>query len=294
VNETPSSFFRDFEVGMAQKESNLSSRSDDLGVRPLFHYNHTSISATSVNETILNETFFTNTTLRWSTQTELLSPATKSTLSFADKIPSDDFGAHLSFLRNQTSLQTQDEQVVLAYRGVSGLGHRLMRMAGMYHLTKALNLTHFHTSWGWECGPNQVGDPDIFDNLFGKGPLFVYPPSRPIFDSFSAWLTGNRNASRKVLRFINEVPGYFMTRAGQVDMAQSKNHGYYGKGESDAEFYAQLLSLFRFKGRIRDFTTKHAFVNHTVLGLHIRAGNGETGDFLSKARGTSIMCRSFP
>ena len=34
---------------------------------------------------------------------------------------------------------------------------------------------------------------------------------------------------------------------------------------------------------------ERTFANHTVLGMHIRAGNGETGDFTKKGRGINNL-----
>jgi hypothetical protein len=44
----------------------------------------------------------------------------------------------------------------------------------------------------------------------------------------------------------------------------------------------------RFKQRVDAFV-EQTFANHTVLGMHIRAGNGETGDFTNKGRGISSL-----
>jgi hypothetical protein len=62
-------------------------------------------------------------------------------------------------------------QPCVVYRGVSGLGHRLLRMSGTYHTSWIQQLPNLYSSWGYECGENKDGNPDIFDNVFGKGLL---------------------------------------------------------------------------------------------------------------------------
>jgi hypothetical protein len=57
------------------------------------------------------------------------------------------------------------------------------------------------------------------------------------------------------------------------------------KIDSDLEFYTSLRTRFRQPplSVVDDFVQRH-FRNATVLGIHIRAGNGETGDFMQKGR----------
>lgn len=43
------------------------------------------------------------------------------------------------------------------YRGVSGLGHRLVRMSAMYHTARIYKILHLHVSWGWDCGEDEEG-----------------------------------------------------------------------------------------------------------------------------------------
>lgn len=57
------------------------------------------------------------------------------------------------------------------------------------------------------------------------------------------------------------------------------------KAISDKQFYRQLRSLFRFNDRVQSFVDEHRFSERIVVGIHIRAGNGEAGDFKEKERG---------
>jgi len=53
----------------------------------------------------------------------------------------------------------------------------------------------------------------------------------------------------------------------------------------DDRFYRQLKASFLFNDRIEAFAKDHRFSERLVLGIHVRAGNGETGDFVKKHRG---------
>eukprot|EP00977_Amphora_coffeiformis_P009982 scaffold2335_cov175-Amphora_coffeaeformis.AAC.9 len=195
-----------------------------------------------------------------------------------------------------TSMDTtvSTEVFRLAYNGFAGLGHRLMRMAAAYHLAKTLNLTQFTASWGSECGRNNVGDPDIFHHLFGRQDMTVIPSNEHLF----SWLNTSRgvplfypNDTRKRYLLIgNEVPGYSHHLAMKWLKILTKN-GFHGKQESDIEFYTQLQKRFRFKNKAMSFMKNHSFWNHTMIGLHVRAGNGEKGDFTHKRRGIDDLDR---
>jgi hypothetical protein len=51
----------------------------------------------------------------------------------------------------------------------------------------------------------------------------------------------------------------------------------------DAKFYMGLRNRFRNKEQVDEFVESN-FANRTFVGLHIRAGNGEKGDFVDKNR----------
>mmetsp|Transcript_9107 Transcript_9107/g.19536 ORF Transcript_9107/g.19536 Transcript_9107/m.19536 type:complete len:487 (-) Transcript_9107:234-1694(-) len=193
----------------------------------------------------------------------------------------------------------------LRYRGVSGLGHRLARMSGAYHMAKVMNRSRLYASWGWNCGPNKNGDPDIFDNLFGAGPLIVDPlvsvrneganvthgwlssiwwTTNKLPSIIQQYTNGNGTNGTDEIRLVNDVPGY-----AKADLCPRKNSpihrdAFLEKLLSDVEFFHQLRVLFRFNHLARDFMQKHRFDDHVVIGLHVRAGNGETGEFQWKIR----------
>jgi hypothetical protein len=57
----------------------------------------------------------------------------------------------------------------------------------------------------------------------------------------------------------------------------------FDKADMDIAFYKDLIERFRFSPHVNKFRDMY-FQNKTVLGVHIRAGNGEGGDFVWKGR----------
>ena len=90
------------------------------------------------------------------------------------------------------------------------------------------------------------------------------------------------------INLINEVPGYahaMMYKTWKPNGYHEQNN-FYGKELSDYQMYHQIMLLFehRHKKRIKQVLESTRFKDHTVFGLHIRAGNGEGGDFTKKGR----------
>jgi len=184
-------------------------------------------------------------------------------------------------------------------------------MTSAFHGAKLIGVRYMWASWGYECGVNNQGHPDIFDHLFGFGSMSVandYHDSDDDDDDVGddddgdgddgdgddgSTLSSRMYESmqdvfkRKFLnssRFSNDVPGYQFPRGCPLNYA-IRNPIVVHKAKSDEFFYRQLRSLFRFNDQVRAFSEKHRFSDRIVLGLHIRAGNGETGDFINKERG---------
>jgi hypothetical protein len=119
--------------------------------------------------------------------------------------------------------------------------------------------------WGW-CGEQRPIE--VFSYLF--------EPSLP--DEVQH--VTSRNV---VLPFYNEVPGF-------IAIARSPTHGnsshcpcHADKIQADWELYSSLRRRFRAKKLVDAFVQEH-FASKTVIGIHVRAGNGEGGDFVRKGR----------
>mmetsp|Transcript_34790 Transcript_34790/g.84086 ORF Transcript_34790/g.84086 Transcript_34790/m.84086 type:complete len:672 (+) Transcript_34790:68-2083(+) len=90
------------------------------------------------------------------------------------------------------------------------------------------------------------------------------------------------------INFLNDVAYYSHTRI-VPHIIKKQVPKFYGKDQSDVEMYDMLRSRFRYIDRVRSFQQRHDFANHTVLGLHLRLGNGERFDFQKKRRGISPL-----
>jgi hypothetical protein len=193
-----------------------------------------------------------------------------STPTSSTRIPDGEFGIQLNRKRNKINIEEED--LTLHIRGVAGLGHRLGRLSGAFHMAKAVNLSHLMVSWGWECGINMNGDPDVFDNLFGKGPLIVKPDAT-VFPDLSV-VRRKRNATKKSMGIINDIPGYMISGVGNkdVNVPALRKHNFYDKLDSDFEFYSQLITLFRFQEQVQDFMRHHEFDKHVIVGFQWRKG----------------------
>lgn len=217
------------------------------------------------------------------------STATKR--SESGRIPREEMRIALGKNRNAT--RPSDNQTQVQYRGVSGLGHRLARMSNAYHVAKIMNQDHLWTSWGWECGKNELGHPDIFDHLFGYGPMLVEPLPGGNMSLYRTKYVDKapkqfKQELNKSIRFVNDVYGYKFISACEGRGREYKDL-VSEKCLSDLEFYQQLRTLFRFNDRVRIFSKEHDFTRRVVLGVHVRGGNGEKGDFEEKGRGFRNM-----
>jgi hypothetical protein len=188
----------------------------------------------------------------------------------------------------------------VAFRGVAGLGHRLFRQSNAYHLAKGLYLDSLAVDWGWcysfdpQNRSHVTSHAEIFPHLFGNTTIPVprQPPDKPRLPLVSfpfiqaiRWndtLLQDDSIQTHKLEFVNEVWQY---NERQHNMAKMKRQQYYGKDRSDLEMYQTMVRQFQFQDRIAYWKRELQFHNHTVIGLHIRHGNGEKGNFKTKNRG---------
>lgn len=179
----------------------------------------------------------------------------------------------------------------VGHRGVSGLGHNLVRLGAAHHLVKGLNLTRngLYISWGTKCGGKKEDgtDLDIIEYLLGGNVIPVPslgPNDSPIIPFYRTNNT-KKKGTKDSIYFINQVDGYRAVWKRHIDRILKMLET---KVKSDFEMYSSLRALFRKNDQARQFVEKQKFDQHFVLGLHVRAGNGETGDFLDKERAFNI------
>lgn len=83
----------------------------------------------------------------------------------------------------------------------------------------------------------------------------------------------------------NDVPGFFkLIRDGSCASCNLN------KAAADVSFYRDLRDRFRLQSVVDAFRARH-FSGKTVVGMHIRAGNGERGDFKIRGRGIGNMTK---
>lgn len=214
------------------------------------------------------------------------------------RIPYERFRKMNATVVNETTGEIVSEPR-FKYRATSGLGHRLMRTANSYHIARINQRQHFYVDWGWECGNNSEGNPDIFDNLFGHGPMVTASEPNSVgarehhleFDVQPSPYKGMYELQPEDERLVNYSPSYVMhTICRRKERKNIYRRLYdlkliYEKVVSDEQFFRQLRNLFRFNDRARAFTEEHSFSERLVVGVHIRAGNGEKGSFADAKRG---------
>lgn len=173
------------------------------------------------------------------------------------------------------------------YVGQFGLGHRFSKLSAVYHLatTRLKDISSLELHWG-SCKTRNL---DIFHHLFGTNLLEVRNTSKSV----------GRNGTKvppKTLLIRNDVAGY---TAGQSfknfcvalphHLYQSNESPWLQKMRNDAIFFRALLKRFygRYPG-VLQFQKSLQWDDHTVVGVHVRAGNGEMDHFQDAGRNVSI------
>jgi hypothetical protein len=158
-------------------------------------------------------------------------------------------------------LNAAKEKSSVDYMACCGLGHRISRLSEANYLAKLLNFG-LRSFWGY-CDTTGV-----FHYLFGPQPVEELV---------------NVTDTHRSARVNNDVPGFTkLIRKGSEEECNCS----FDKVEEDVRFYQSMRKRFRLKDRVEAFRQKH-FLNKnvTVVGMHIRAGNGEVGDFSKRRRG---------
>ena len=211
--------------------------------------------------------------------------------------------------RNETKYPTggHNQPPLIMYRAVDGLGHQLLRMSSLYHLAMMYQIPKIFPTVNPYCGGlifdiygHLIGEGQLLvnipffgnNNLFRNRTLFKLPPSWPRLEIVNETELSNetRKSLKRQLNIINEIPGYGHSNTWGIHKefnANNFHNNFWGKDISDYQFYSQLMLLFqqRHNKRILDIVQRTRFEEHTVFALHVRAGNGEKGDFAVKKRG---------
>jgi hypothetical protein len=129
-----------------------------------------------------------------------------------------------------------------------------------------------HLHGYWSC----CDEVEVFSHLFGDEPIVLYNDSNNNDDNQDSSESNTTAAPLPIhLQFRNEVVGF----GGQGTCEATDE-----KAKSDFAFYSTLRERYTNKHVVDKFVHQH-FTNETLsIAIHIRAGNGETGDFAKKKR----------
>jgi hypothetical protein len=193
--------------------------------------------------------------------------------------------------REPTTTPSGSSAGKILYVGQFGLGHRLSKLSAAYHLwSKQLReVPVFEVRWGRCKETGQRDEEDIFIHLFGTNHFFLEADRPDSVPSTNVQESGS--VPEKIILIRNDVSGYFAGqnfKNAQVPVASPTHpeHAFLEKMRLDRTLLAHLYRQ-RFTGRhlVDRFRREYKWDAHTVVGLHVRAGNGEKNHFEDAQRG---------
>lgn len=172
------------------------------------------------------------------------------------------------------------------FKALLGLGHRLSKLSCAFHLAQYVwkgKVSFFHARFR-----NCVGvEVDIFEDLFGAAKIQLARPEPPTMTRLKHMNT----TESRILQIQNDVLGYYSGenyKRAQIKIPHSYTDAsrspWLQKMESDVLLFNYLIRNFRGLSAMREFQAAHGFTNHTVIGLHLRVGNGEGQHFIGANR----------
>jgi hypothetical protein len=167
-----------------------------------------------------------------------------------------------------SSSESASRRNAVAYRACCGLGHRLARLEDAAHVALLYEAT-LEVVWP-DCGP------DTFQRLFGPEPLHLGQSSATL-DGHDPTMEASYHWT-----FANDVPSCYGVRG--VHRRPDLCHAVVqGTDQAGPRLYQELMDRYVRRDVVQNFTETH-FAGKLSIGMHIRAGNNETGDFTRKNR----------
>lgn len=183
------------------------------------------------------------------------------------------------------------------YIACCGLGHRISRLSDAAMIAHTLQW-ELRSYWGYCYDQNGEEAVELYRYLFG-------PPDSEPMGSYGAaeqvQQQHHQNENSKEVdiprtnhffRINNEAPGFSkFLRNASAPTCPCDTAAFRLKRQSDQVFYTGLRERFRTRhGDVIDtfrraYKFNSAAPHRLVMGLHLRIGNGETGDFTEKGRG---------
>lgn len=189
-----------------------------------------------------------------------------------------------SFLiaKNSTTNSQKSKSNKLVYVGSFGLGHRLSKLSAAYHLAGCLNLPLVEVQWG-SCSATENNDDGIFAGLFGHNSLTTL--RTPLCNNNSSL----QRQQAKVILVRNDVSGYYAAQSYKnsgIPLEYARAVAVYSdKLQSDHDLFTELFDRrFAMRSTVEQFQHETGWSDHTVIGVHVRAGNGEQDHFVRANR----------
>ena len=160
------------------------------------------------------------------------------------------------------------------YFACCGAGHRLSKLADANYVAKQLKFS-LRVFFGF------CNNLEVYSYLFRPQSLT------------KEFLAGG--TPDMYIKFSNEVPGFkkITRQGGNTTTCPCFDNDH--RFEADIELFNSIRDRFRDQEKIDNFRRDNNFVKHTVIGLHVRAGNGEGGDFMRKNRtiqDSTVWCQN--
>jgi hypothetical protein len=223
-----------------------------------------------------------------------------------------------------TTISTADSsspQNQLLYAGSFGIGHRMNKLSCVHHMLSANKdrsefykyISIIKVEWGTCPSTNSThytSNVDIFEYLFASQYISMtdvkqqrdsYYRTPPLGGSTTtnnnlSYRTAAHNRSKdfdflgqKTLWIRNDVAGYFAGQSYKNAKIRLHNSNalelFHDKLLSDNHLF-QYLIKHRFIGynHVQQYKLEHEWDKHYVMGIHIRAGNGEQNHFVQSGR----------
>lgn len=168
------------------------------------------------------------------------------------------------FLKFDHQNNSNDRNTV-TYKSCCGLGHRLTRLEDAAHVA-LLYQAKLDIVWK-DCGEG------TFQRLFGPEPFLLGQESTYDTD----------DSVKYSWTFGNDVPGCYKINQMYPQRKDLCEKIEEGKSISSPKLYQELMDRYIYRDKIQSYVAEH-FEGKLVIGMHVRAGNNETGDFTRKKR----------
>ena len=197
-----------------------------------------------------------------------------------------------SYINSLWHVKINEKENKVIHVGMFGLGHRLSKLSAAHHLVQTSHwpVTHLEVLWG-TCDIQTDNGMDIFTYLFGNNQIEVRHSSAANDDDTEQASNKTNNSianfshQGKSLVIRNDVVGYYAGQSfknAQIPLQRSHMRLWQNKLDSDTHLFRNLVASFeRIHGdqTTRKLQKQWNWDNHFVIGLHIRAGNGEQDHF---------------